>query len=346
MTMWQAAFQLAERAPIPDVLTRRAIETLVGRTSRRLACAEADATARFIEELERLPIAVHAERANEQHYEIPATFYEAVLGPQRKYSCCHYDGPLVTLADAEERALALTAEHARLANGQSILELGCGWGSLSIWMARAFPQSRILAVSNSHSQRAFIMRKAAEFHLPNLEVVTTDMNDFTIDRRFDRIVSVEMFEHMANWRRLLTSCRGWLAPGGRMFVHVFTHRTTPYRFDHADKQDWIAQYFFTGGCMPSHSLIRAFPDVLEVESEWFWDGTHYARTARDWLANFDENSAAVTEALAAAYGAKASTWLRRWRLFFLATSGLFGYDGGREWGVSHYLLKPPSGDGI
>jgi cyclopropane-fatty-acyl-phospholipid synthase len=342
MTIWQAAFQLAERAPVPDVLVRHAIETLVGRTSRRLASVDSDSTARFIGELERLPIAVHVESANEQHYEVPAAFYEAVLGPQRKYSCCYYDGPLVTLADAEERALALTAEHARLADGQSILELGCGWGSLSIWMARAYPRARILAVSNSRSQRTFIARKAADLGLSNLEIVTADMNDFSTDHRFDRIVSIEMFEHMANWRRLLTRCRRWLEPDGRMFVHVFTHRTTPYRFDHTDKQDWIAQHFFTGGCMPNRSLMRAFSDVFEVESEWFWEGTHYSRTARDWLANIDANGAAVTRALADAYGAEATTWYRRWRLFFLATSGLFGFGNGREWGVSHYLLKPPS----
>ncbi len=342
MTVWQGAFHLAERALVPDRLIRLAIGSLVGRTSRRLARADPYASARFIDELERLPIAIHAHVANDQHYEVPAAFYKFVLGPRRKYSCCYYDDAGTKLVQAEERALALTAEHARLADGQRILELGCGWGSLSLWMAQSYPRARILAVSNSRSQRAFIQSEAASRGLENLEVITADMNEFATDRCFDRIVSVEMFEHMANWRALLARCRGWLAPDGRMFVHIFSHRDMPYRFDHTDKDDWIAQHFFTGGCMPSRALIRSFPDVLEVESEWYWDGTHYARTAEDWLANFDANSEAVARVLRATYGHDAALWRSRWRLFFLATSGLFGFDGGREWGVNHYLLRPPS----
>ena len=345
MTLWQKAYGLAERAPVPDRIVRIGIAALVGRTSRQLALGDRNATARFVRDLERLPIAIHTDAANDQHYEVPAPFFGIVLGPQRKYSCCFYVGPDSTLAEAEERALVLSAEHAGLSDGQRILELGCGWGSFSLWMARTYPQARIVAVSNSRSQRAFIESKALDEGLDNLEVVTADMNTFAAEQQFDRIVSVEMFEHMANWRELLSRCRRWLAPDGRMFVHVFTHRDTPYRFDHSDKDDWIAQHFFTGGCMPSRALIGHFPDVFDVEREWFWEGTHYARTADDWLANLDRNTADVSRLLEQTYGADASLWRRRWRYFFLATSGLFGFGDGREWGVSHYLLRPHSEQG-
>lgn len=342
MTLWQKAYDLAERAPVPDWFLRLGIGTLVGRTSRQLAVADPNATESFARELQRLPIAIEADAANSQHYEVPAEFFERVLGPQRKYSCCLYDRPDTTLADAEERALALTAEHASLSDGQTILELGCGWGSLSLWMARTYPRARIVAVSNSRSQRAFIESRARTEGLSNIIVMTADMNTFTTEQRFDRIISVEMFEHIANWRALLRRCRGWLASDGRLFMHVFTHRSTPYRFDLADKSDWIAQHFFTGGCMPSRALIRSFPDLFSVEQEWYWEGTHYARTAEDWLKNLDDNRASVSGVLEQTYAADASIWQRRWRFFFLATSGLFGFDGGREWGVSHYLLRPHS----
>ncbi len=340
MTLWRKAYGLAEITPLPDRMVRLGVDALVRRTSRRLARLDRDATVGFAKDLERLPIAFHTDAANDQHYEVPAAFFELVLGPQRKYSCCYYDEPTTTLAGAESRALALTAGHAGLDDGQNILELGCGWGSLSLWMAQAYPRARITAVSNSHSQRAFIQARAHEFGLRNLEVLTADMNVFSSERKFDRIVSVEMFEHMANWRELLSRCNKWIAPQGRLFLHVFTHSTTPYRFDHADEDDWIAQHFFTGGCMPSRSLVRSFPDLFDVEAEWFWEGTHYARTADDWLRNFDGNREAVMSILTRTYGSAAPRWQRRWRYFFLATSGLFGFNSGREWGVSHYLLKP------
>jgi cyclopropane-fatty-acyl-phospholipid synthase len=340
MSLRQRAYDLVERTPVPDRFVRLGVEALVGRSAKRLAKADRDATWQFARDLERLPIAIHTDAANDQHYEVPASFFELVLGPQRKYSCCYYAAPNSSLAEAEERALALSAEHAALGDGQTILELGCGWGSFSLWMARNYPSARILAVSNSRSQRAFIEEKAREQGLTNIDVLTADMNSFATERRFDRIVSIEMFEHMANWHELLARCKRWLLPDGRMFLHVFTHRSTPYRFDHTDKDDWIAQHFFTGGCMPSRALIRSFPNLFDVEAEWYWEGTHYARTADDWLSRLDANAPAVTRILTQVYGADASRWARRWRYFFLATSGLFGFDAGRQWGVSHYRLQP------
>ena len=242
------------------------------------------------------------------------------------------------MAEAEESALAETCAHAGLTDGHRILELGCGWGSLTLWMAERYPNARITAVSNSTAQRRFIEARAREHGLTNVTVLTRDMNVFDTDDQFDRIVSVEMFEHMANWRALLTRARTWLAPRGRLFIHVFSHRTTPYRFDVSDGGDFIAQHFFTGGIMPSHGLMRRYDDLFEVEAEWRWSGAHYERTALDWLSRMDAAGDQVDRVMTAAYGADARLWTRRWRRFFLATAGLFGDRAGAEWGVSHYRL--------
>jgi cyclopropane-fatty-acyl-phospholipid synthase len=340
MTAVTAGIGLVERVPWPDVVTRAGIAYLVGRTRHRLADGGTDVDRRFAVEMAHYPIATHVADANKQHYEVPADLFDLMLGPRRKYSCCYYDQDATSLAAAEIRALELTAAHAALANGQTILELGCGWGSLSLWLADRYPASRIVAVSNSRSQRDHIETRSAALGLRNLEVVTADMNTFVPDRTFDRIVSVEMFEHMSNWGPLLQRIRGWLRPDGRLFIHVFSHRQTPYRFSPDDPSDWIAQHFFSGGIMPSHGLIRQFGETFTVESEWSWNGTHYLRTARDWLARFDANADKVRSILEGAYGRDAALWHRRWRLFLLATMGLFGHHGGREWGVSHYRLRP------
>lgn len=330
----------AERLPLPDALTRGGIRFLVARTDARLSAAGAMADARFAEAMAAYPVAEHPQAANAQHYEVPAAFFARCLGPQRKYSCCLYAAPGTTLDEAEEAALSETCLHADLRDGQDVLELGCGWGSLSLWMAERYPVARITAVSNSQSQRAFIEGEIAVRGLTNLAVVTADMNGFAPGKRFDRIVSVEMFEHMANWAALLERARSWLSPDGRLFLHVFTHAEAPYRFDRADASDWIAQHFFTGGIMPSHGLVRQFETRFAVEAEWRWNGEHYARTARDWLANFDAGIDRIRPILGQTYGPEASLWERRWRLFFLATEGLFGFRGGTRWGVSHYRLRP------
>jgi cyclopropane-fatty-acyl-phospholipid synthase len=330
-----------ESTPVPDAVTRAAIAWLVGRTDRSLAAFTDADEAAFAASMAAYPVAMHTDAANAQHYEMPPDFFVRVLGPQRKYSSGYYDSPQTTLAEAETRALDLTMNHAGLADGQAILELGCGWGSLSLAMARRFPRATITAVSNSHGQRRFIEAEAARQGLGNLTVVTADMNVFAPEGRFDRIVSVEMFEHMANWRELLARAASWLAADGRLFLHIFTHRTGSYRFDTADKTDWIAQHFFTGGLMPGHGLIRRFDDLFTVEEEWRWSGEHYRRTAEDWLALFDSRRAEIDPILASVYGTdRVALWRRRWRLFFLATSGLFGHAMGASWGVSHYRLKP------
>ena len=345
MSLTRLATLAAERAPIPDALTRLGVGYMVARARRRLAAEPTrpdEADQAFARGMPAHPIAENTAEANAQHYEAPAAFFRLILGPRLKYSSCLYEAGATTLAEAEERALEETCAHADLADGQAILELGCGWGSLSLWMAERYPGSTIVSVSNSHSQRAAIEAAAQARGLANLTVVTADMNDFRPAAGFDRIVSVEMFEHMSNWRGLLERAALWLEPGGRLFLHVFTHKDRPYRFDTADRDDWIAQHFFTGGLMPSHGLIGQFPDLFEVEAEWRWSGDHYRRTANDWLANFNRNAAAVGAVLNDVYGADAELWRRRWRLFFLATAGLFGDQGGDVWGVSHYRLKAPA----
>ena len=332
----------AERVPLPDVVIRAAIQRLCSRTATRLALGNAESDAAFANEMAARAIAEHTDAANSQHYEVPAAFFGHVLGPNRKYSSCFYREPASTLQEAEEESLRQTVEHADLADGQSILELGCGWGSLSLWMARQFPNARVVAVSNSNPQREYIEGQASARGLTNLQVITADMNVFDPGGKFDRIVSVEMFEHMMNWRELMMRVKSWLKPDGRFFMHIFTHRAGAYLFDRTDGEDWIAQHFFTGGVMPSHHLIRQYADLFEVEKEWRWSGTHYQRTALDWLANFDAHRDEIDAVLRPVYGNDTGLWMRRWRWFFLATAGLFGYADGSEWGVSHYRMKATS----
>ncbi|WP_428673447.1 SAM-dependent methyltransferase [Reyranella sp.] len=340
MSLISSVIRVAERTPLPDPLACVGIEYMVGRTRRKLRasldCEEGDFACTMTEH----PIAEHADTANEQHYELPPEFFALTLGPQRKYSCCFYSTGHETLAGAERLALEETVAHARLSDGQRILELGCGWGSLTLCMAQRFPRSEITAISNSLPQRIHIEAQAAALSLSNIRVITADMNAFEADRTYDRIVSVEMFEHMSNWRALLWRIRRWLAPQGRVFIHVFSHKRSPYRFDHKNEADWIAQHFFTGGIMPSHGLIRHFPDCFTVEEDWRWNGLHYRKTAMHWLARFDANRPHIDRILSEVYGPDAALWRRRWRLFYLATAGLFGHAAGEEWGVSHYLLRP------
>jgi cyclopropane-fatty-acyl-phospholipid synthase len=329
----------AERVPLPDIVIRAAIQRLCSRTATRLANGDNESDAAFADEMAARGIAEYTDEANAQHYEVPSAFFAKVLGPNRKYSSCFYKDAESTLQEAEEESLRQTVEHADLHDGQSILELGCGWGSLSLWMARQFSRAQVTAVSNSHSQRLYIEAEASVRGLKNLRVITQDMNVFDPQQKFDRIVSVEMFEHMTNWRELMTRARSWLKPDGRFFLHIFTHRAGAYLFDPTDKEDWIAQHFFTGGVMPSHHLIRQYADLFEVEKEWRWSGAHYQRTALDWLANFDAHREEVDDVLRPVYGSDTNLWMRRWRWFFLATAGLFGYAGGSEWGVSHYRMR-------
>lgn len=337
---------LAERGLVPDALLRLGIRRLC---AERLAAEYAggiDAwTARnqdLIARLRASAVAIHTDAANAQHYELPTTFFQLCLGARMKYSGCLYPTGAETLDQAEAAMLRLYGERAELADGQDILELGCGWGSLTLWMAERYRQANITAVSNSHSQRQHIMAQCQARGLHNVEVLTCDVNQLELPTaRFDRCVSVEMFEHVRNYQRLLAHIAQWLKPDGALFVHIFAHRTLMYPFETEGGDNWMGRHFFTGGLMPAADTLLHFQRDLRLDQRWLLDGTHYQRTADHWLANQDAAREAVMPVLVATYGqAAAKIWWQRWRMFWMACAELFGYDDGQQWLVAHYLFRP------
>jgi cyclopropane-fatty-acyl-phospholipid synthase len=340
-----------ERGFLPDWLVRIGIRRVVSARLRKeqqgTPAEQAERLMQFVTLLRQSPIAIRPEAANAQHYEVPAEFFRQVLGPQLKYSCAFWNANTKDLAAAEEAMLDLTCRRACLTDGQDVLELGCGWGSLSLFMALRFPNSRILAVSNSHSQKQFIDAEAARRGLANLTVVTADMNDFSTDSQFDRIVSVEMFEHMRNYAELLRRIASWSRPGALLFVHVFSHSRFAYPYEVHDASDWMAQHFFTGGVMPSDNLLLYFQENFRIREHWRTSGVHYQKTSEAWLERLDRQRNEVLGIFAAVYGKdEARRWLVRWRVFFMACAELFGFAGGNEWMVSHYLFENASPYGI
>ena len=336
--------ELADQGRLPDSLIRTGIRLLNRQRLRqenlRAGLDWNKALDRVIAHMAESPVALDPPRANQQHYEVPTKFFKVVLGTHMKYSSGYWPEGVNTLDQSEAAMLDLTCRRADIEDGMEILELGCGWGSLSLWMARRYPLSRIQAVSNSNTQREHIQREAACRNLANLEVVTADMNHFDTHRRFDRVISVEMFEHMRNWPRLLNHIDQWLAPAGKLFIHIFAHRDFAYLFEVQGPSDWMGRYFFTGGIMPAHGLLPRIQSGLRVEQAWRVNGRHYQKTAEAWLGAMDRQKEAIMPIMADTYGPEnARRWFQRWRIFFMACAELFGHGRGRSWGVSHYRLE-------
>ena len=338
------AVDWTETGLVPDSVIRAGIRRLLDRKRKEIHATDVEKSAiiknRFIQMMGESPIALVPHLANEQHYEVPAAFYSEVLGKNRKYSCCYWPKGVDDLDSAEAAALQVTVERAGIEDGMRVLDLGCGWGSLSLWIAEHFPKASVTSVSNSRSQHDYIVRAAENRGLENIEVHVCDMNDFAAAGTYDRIVSVEMFEHMRNYPELFRRISNWLEPDGRFFMHIFCHRTTPYEYIDRGPSDWMSRHFFSGGIMPSADLPMRIGGDLTVERHWQWNGGHYARTLRAWLDKMDARRDAVMPILEETYGKdQADRWRMRWRIFFMACEELFAYDGGREWYVSHYLLK-------
>ncbi len=336
--------RLLEKNLLPDMLIRLGIRRLNNGRLRRFAAQSSEEQQRefmqLVEELRKSDIAYATKEANEQHYELPPAFFELCLGKHLKYSSCYWEPNITNLDDAERRMLELTVDRAEITNGQSILELGCGWGSLTLFMAENFPNSKITAVSNSKPQREYIQSQLKARNLKNVQVITKDMNVFKTQKKFQRIVSVEMFEHMRNYEALFAKVRSWLAPKGKLFIHVFNHREQAYLFESEGPSDWMGRYFFTGGIMPSRNLYLHFAPPLQIEKMWVVDGVHYQRTSEAWLENMDANRERIRPILENVYGVdQATKWWAYWRIFYMAVAELFGARGGKEWEVTHYLFR-------
>ena len=344
--MIKLLIKLAEKGILPDFFIRLGIRKLCGQ--RLIDANDLSLKAReekhqkWIDILMESPIALVPEKANEQHYEVPPRLFELVLGAKLKYSSGYWPQGTSTLDDSEVQMLKLTSKRAALSDGQEVLELGCGWGSLTFHMALTYPNSKITAVSNSNDQRQFIEKKCDELKIKNIKVITADMNDFSSEKTFDRVVSIEMFEHMRNYDELLKRVSEWLKKDGKLFVHIFSHKEIAYPFEDKGEGDWMAREFFSGGQMPSHKLLTCFSSRMKIEKDWRVEGTHYEKTSLAWLNKMDENKKEVLKLFEKTYGKnEASTWFQRWRIFFMSCEVLFGFNKGSEWGVSHYLFEKP-----
>ena len=335
--------ELAEKGIIPDYFIRQGI---VRNCENRLNNENVSNTEKvsskkqsWIQKMKESPIALVPEKANEQHYEVPPAFFENVLGKHLKYSSGYWPDGVNSLDESEESMLELSFERAQLVDGDSILELGCGWGSLTCYMASKLPNSKITAVSNSKDQKEHILNRCKNQGLDNIEVITADMNDFGTENKYDRVVSIEMFEHMRNYKKLLSKISSWLHDDGKLFIHIFTHQSVVYPFENQGEADWMAREFFSGGMMPSHDLLLHFQDDLIIDDVWSMSGTHYEKTSLAWVNKMDANKDSIMKIFLKTYGDDAKLWFQRWRIFFMSCEKLFGYDNGSEWGVSHYRFS-------
>ncbi len=334
--------QWVEKGYLPDAVVRAGIRKLV-RQRLKEECAD-DVEKQdlkyhqFLQEIKSSALAIETDKANEQHYEVDADFYQYALGARRKYSSCFYQGN-ESLDEAEENMLALYVERGEFVDGQDILELGCGWGSITLYLAEQFPGSRITGVSNSNSQRRYIMGQAKERGLDNVHILTCDINELLLNEQYDRVISIEMFEHVRNYENLFNNIADWLKDDGKMFVHVFCHRYLMYPFLAEGDDNWMGRYFFSGGQMPAADTFYHFQQRLKIERRWLNSGQHYEKTSNHWLENMDRHKANIMPVFERVYGAEARLWFQRWRIFFMSCAELFGYDQGQQWLVAHYLFS-------
>jgi cyclopropane-fatty-acyl-phospholipid synthase len=340
--MWYNS--LLEKNKIPDILIRKGIRSLLQQrlNQENKGNTETQQThfMKLVEELKNSPIAVNTVDANEQHYEVPTKFYQYCLGKHLKYSSGYWKDGVTDIDTSEKDMLELTCQRAELQDGQNVLELGCGWGSLSLFMASRFPKSTFTVVSNSRTQKLHIDEQAINRGLKNLTVITADINVFNIDATFDRIVSVEMFEHMRNYQKLMHKASSFLKADGKLFVHIFTHKEYAYKFEVIDESDWMSKYFFTGGIMPSDHLLLYFNEHMSIDQHWHVNGIHYSKTSEAWLRNMDKNREEIMPMFETTYGKKqALKWWVYWRIFYMSCAELWRYNDGNEWMVSHYLFK-------
>lgn len=336
----EQVIHLAENGILPEWLIRFGIRRLLAQRLKKEASGGEARQNVVLSEFLEAPIAINTDEANEQHYALPPEFMELSLGHRLKYSACHWPEGVETLDNAEVASLELVAKRAKLSDRMDILELGCGWGSFSLWAAQKYPNSSVVSVSNSAAQREYIEQKAEKHGIDNLRIITADINTFSIDEKFDRIVTIEMLEHVRNHAYVFEQVANWLKPEGRLFAHVFSHRRYTYPFEVESKKDWMARYFFTGGMMPSHGLFKHYNQHLEVEQDWQLSGIHYQKTLDAWLQKMESAKPEIINIFNKTYGlSEANIWFNRWRIFFMACSELFGYHNGIEWGVSHYLFK-------
>ncbi len=343
----QLSLRLLESGFVPDIIIRRQIRKLVQQRldEETVLYGDKNRLQTLLTEMRQSPLAIETRAANEQHYELPPAFFQRVLGSHLKYSCCFWNNSTQGLDEAEAAALAITVERAGLQDGMDILELGCGWGSLTLYMAQLFPNANITAVSNSGPQKQFITRRCSELGIENVRIVTADMNNYKPEKQYNRVVSVEMFEHMRNWEQLLERVKHWLKPEGKLFIHIFTHKKYTYFYEIKDETDWMSKYFFTGGIMPGENLLDYINKDMKVAQQWTWSGTHYQKTAEEWLKNMTRRREFILPVLEETYSRKdLKKWWNYWRVFFMACAELWGYNNGEEWRVSHYLLEPVTAD--
>ncbi|MBC7428364.1 MAG: class I SAM-dependent methyltransferase [Bacteriovorax sp.] len=335
-----------EHGFIPDPVTRAGIRTLLKKRieeSNDAVKSDPDYLNNYVQSLKKSPLAIMTKEANQQHYEVPTSFYDLSLGLHKKYSSCYWEESTKTLEEAEQLALNLSIEHAGIVDGMRVLELGCGWGSLSLELAKRFPKSQIVAVSNSKTQKTYIDVEAKKRGLPNLSILTRDLSlkenyEFGVEK-FDRVMSIEMMEHLRNYELFFKYLSFSIKDDGKFFIHIFTHKKIPYFFETEGEENWMGKYFFSGGQMPSRDLLDEFNNDLIVERKWDWNGVHYSKTLEAWLNNTDQEKALVLEMFKQTYGKdQAIVWYNRWRVFFMSCSELFKYENGKEWGVTHYLM--------